>query len=153
MEQSQNPEKLTGFQLVKKFPAFYGIRKFITPFTSARHLSLSKASLIHSIPPHPTCWSSIHNIILPSTPGSPKWSPSLRLPYQNSVYACALPHSNYMPHPSYSSLFYHPNNIGWGIEIIKLLIMWFSPLPCYIVPLTYLLTYSMEQSPSWEANQ
>jgi hypothetical protein len=34
-------EKLTGFQLVKKFPAFYGTRRFITAFTSARHLSLS----------------------------------------------------------------------------------------------------------------
>jgi len=34
-------EKLTGFQLVKKFPAFYGIRRFITALPSARHLSLS----------------------------------------------------------------------------------------------------------------
>ena len=34
-------EKLTGFQFVKKFPAFYGTRRFITAFTSARHLSLS----------------------------------------------------------------------------------------------------------------
>ena len=34
-------EKLIGFQLVKKFPAFYGTRRFITAFTSARHLSLS----------------------------------------------------------------------------------------------------------------
>jgi hypothetical protein len=34
-------EKLTGFQPVKKFPAFYGTRRFITAFTSARHLSLS----------------------------------------------------------------------------------------------------------------
>jgi hypothetical protein len=33
-------EKLTGLQLVKKFPAFYGTRKFITTFTSARHLPL-----------------------------------------------------------------------------------------------------------------
>jgi len=32
-------EKLTGFQLVKKFPAFYGTRRFITAFTSACHLS------------------------------------------------------------------------------------------------------------------
>jgi len=30
-----------SFQLVKKFPAFYGTRRFITAFTSARHLSLS----------------------------------------------------------------------------------------------------------------
>jgi len=34
-------EKLTGLQLVKKFPEFYGTRWFITAFTSARHLSLS----------------------------------------------------------------------------------------------------------------
>ena len=33
-------EKLTGLQLVK-FPEFYGTRRFITAFTSARHLSLS----------------------------------------------------------------------------------------------------------------
>ena len=33
-------EKLTGSQLIKKFPAFYGTRRFITTFTSARHLSL-----------------------------------------------------------------------------------------------------------------
>jgi hypothetical protein len=34
-------EKLPDPQLVKKFPAFYGTRRFITAFTSARHLSLS----------------------------------------------------------------------------------------------------------------
>ena len=34
-------EKLTGFQPVKKFPACHRTRKFITAFTSARHLSLS----------------------------------------------------------------------------------------------------------------
>ena len=34
-------ENLTGFQLVKKFPIFYGTRRFITAVTSARHLSLS----------------------------------------------------------------------------------------------------------------
>jgi hypothetical protein len=34
-------EKLTGSQVVKKFPAVYGTQKFITAFTSARHLSLS----------------------------------------------------------------------------------------------------------------
>jgi hypothetical protein len=29
-------EKLTGSQLVQKFPAFFGTRRFITAFTSAR---------------------------------------------------------------------------------------------------------------------
>jgi len=52
-------EKLTGFHLVKKFPAFYGTRRFITAFTSARHLSLFWASSILSITPHPTSWRFI----------------------------------------------------------------------------------------------
>jgi hypothetical protein len=34
-------EKLTVSQLVKKFPALYENRWFITAFTTARHLSLS----------------------------------------------------------------------------------------------------------------
>jgi len=38
-------EKLTASQLVKKSPAFYGTRRFITAFTSARHLSLSWAKV------------------------------------------------------------------------------------------------------------
>ena len=38
-------EKLTGLQLVKKFPAYYGTRRFIAAFTSARHLSLSNESV------------------------------------------------------------------------------------------------------------
>jgi hypothetical protein len=40
-------EKLKVFQLVEKFPSFYGTRRFITAVTSARHLSLSLASSIH----------------------------------------------------------------------------------------------------------
>jgi len=34
-------EKLIGSQLVKKFPTFYGTRRFITSFTTTLHLSLS----------------------------------------------------------------------------------------------------------------
>ena len=36
-------EKLTGSQLVKKFPTFYRTRSFIPAFTSVRHMSLSRA--------------------------------------------------------------------------------------------------------------
>jgi hypothetical protein len=52
-------EKLTGSQLVKKFPAFYGTRNVITAFTNARHLSLFWARPIQSMPPLPTSWRSI----------------------------------------------------------------------------------------------
>jgi hypothetical protein len=43
-------EKLTGSQLIKKLPTFYGTRRFITAFTNACYLSLSLASSIQSIP-------------------------------------------------------------------------------------------------------
>jgi hypothetical protein len=46
-------EKLTGFQLLNKFPAFYGTRRFITEFTKAHHLTLSWARWIKSMPIHP----------------------------------------------------------------------------------------------------
>ena len=52
-------EKLTGLQLVKKFPTFHWTRRFITALTSVRHLSLSWASPIQSINPHPTSSRSI----------------------------------------------------------------------------------------------
>jgi hypothetical protein len=52
-------QKLTGLQLVKKFPAFHGTRRFITALTSVRHQSLSWASPIQSTYPHPTSWRSI----------------------------------------------------------------------------------------------
>ena len=44
---------------VEKFPAFQTTRSFITPFTSARHLSLSWATSIQSMSSHPTSWRSI----------------------------------------------------------------------------------------------
>jgi hypothetical protein len=46
-------------QLVKKFPTFYGTRRFITAFASAGYLSLSWVSSIQSIHPNPTSWRSI----------------------------------------------------------------------------------------------
>jgi hypothetical protein len=52
-------EKLTGLQLVKEFTAFHGTRRFVTALTNVRHPSLSWASPIQSIYPHPTFWRSI----------------------------------------------------------------------------------------------
>ena len=52
-------EKLTDLQLVKKFLAFHGTRRFITALTSVRYLSLSWASPIQSIYPHPISCRSI----------------------------------------------------------------------------------------------
>ena len=76
-------EKLTGLQLVKKFPAFYGTRRFITALTSARHLSLSWASSIQSIPPHSTSLRCILTL-----------SSHLRLGLSTGLFPAGFPHQN-----------------------------------------------------------
>ena len=80
---------------------------------------LSQLDPVHTLTSH---FLKIHlNIILPSTPGSPKWSLSLRFPHQNPKYASPLPHTCYMLRPSHSSRFNRPNNIRCGVQIINLL--------------------------------
>ena len=64
-------EQLTGLQIVKKFPAFHGTRRFIIALTSVRHLSLSWTSPIQSIYPHPTSWRSILILSTHLRPGLP----------------------------------------------------------------------------------
>ena len=79
-------EKLTGLQLVKKFPAFHGTRRFITAITSVRQFSLSWASPIQSIYPHPTSWRSV--LIL---------SIDLRLGLPNGLLPSGFPTRPYTP--------------------------------------------------------
>ena len=78
---------------------------------------LSQLDPLHTPTSH---FLKIHlNIILPSTPGSPKLSLSLRFPHKTLYTPLLSPHTRYMPRPSHSR-FYHANNIGWGVQIISL---------------------------------
>jgi len=52
-------EKLTGSAASQEIPRIFGTRRFITVFTSVRHLSLSWANSIQSSQPPSTSWRSI----------------------------------------------------------------------------------------------
>ena len=46
------------------------------------------------------------NIIHPSTPRSPQWSPSLRFLHQDPIHLPLLTHTRHMPSPSHSSRYW-----------------------------------------------
>jgi hypothetical protein len=92
---------------------------------------LSRFNPVHTPTSH---FLKIHlNIIPQSTPGSPQWSLSLRFSLPKPCTRLSPRHPHYMPRP-FHSRFYHRHSSGWGVQIIKLLIMKFSPLPCYLIP-------------------
>ena len=82
------------------------------------------------------------NIIHPSMPRSPQWSPSLWFPHQDPIHPPLLTHTRHMPSPYHSSPFYHTHNTAWGVQIIKLLVMQSPPFPRYLVPPLY--KYSLQ---------
>ena len=104
-------EKLTGLQLVKKFPAsrnpkvHYRTHKLPPPVSILGQPNPAHIPTSHLLEIHP-------NIIHPSTPRSPEWYLSLRFPQQGPIHHPLLTYTRHMPSPSYSSRFYHPHNIG-----------------------------------------
>ena len=84
-------EKLTGLQLVKKFPAFHGTLKvhYRTHKRPPPVSILGQPNPVHIPTSH---LLQIHpNIIHPSTPRSPHWSPSLRFPHQDPIHPLSSP--------------------------------------------------------------
>ena len=111
-------EKLTVSAASQEIPRIFGTRKFITVLTSARHLFLSWANFIQSPQLPPTSWRSILILSSHLRLGLPKWSLSLRIPHQNSVHTSPFPNTCHMPRPYHSSSFYHPHNIGSGVQLL-----------------------------------
>ena len=97
-------EKLTGSQLVKKFPAFYGTRRFITAFTSARHLSLFWARSVQSMAPRPTSWRSILILSSPLSQGLPSGLFPQVSPPQPYIHLSSPPYVLHAPPFSFFSI-------------------------------------------------
>jgi hypothetical protein len=94
-------------QLLKKFSAFYGARRFITVFTRA--FTLSCARLIPST--YSYFFKIRFNSIILSTPWYFKLSLLFRSSHQNPVCISHLSYACYKSRPSHSPLFGHSNNI------------------------------------------
>jgi hypothetical protein len=60
-------------------------------------------------------------------PRSSKWSLPFIFPNQNTVCISHLSHLCYLSHSSHTAWFYHPNNIWWSIQVMRLLVMQSSP--------------------------
>ena len=73
--------------------------------------------------------------MLPSTPGSPKWSLSFRFPHQNPVYVSPLPHTHYMPRSSILLDFITRTILGEEDRRLSSSICSILHSPCYLVPL------------------
>jgi hypothetical protein len=102
------PQKLTAPQLLKKFPSVYETWRFITAFTIARHLSLSWARSIQSMPL--SHFSKIHFNVLPSTSGSSRWYPFPLAPvsFIETSYNKRLISTHYETLPYVGSLLWYP---------------------------------------------
>jgi hypothetical protein len=81
---------------------------------------LSQLDSVHTPKPHSL--NTHLNIILPSMPGSPKWSLSFTFPYQNPGYTSPLPYMLHAPPISFFSIL-SPEQYWWAVQIIRLLIM------------------------------
>jgi hypothetical protein len=93
-------EKLSIVQLLKNFPACYGIRRFITVFTRALHRSLFWARSIQSIPSHPIYLRSILILFTHLRLGLPSGLFPSGIPTNILYTFLFFPHSCYMPCPS-----------------------------------------------------
>ena len=108
------PEKLSGPQLIKKFPICYETLRFITALTKTRQPSMLS---------HSTSWRFILILSFHLRLSLPKWSPSLGLPHQNPVCTCFIPYTCYMRCLPYSSWFEHRNDIWWEVQSVQILVM------------------------------
>jgi hypothetical protein len=108
----------------------YRIRNSTPPVSILRQLNP-----IHTPKPH---FPKFHfNITLPHTPRPSVWALRFRLSNQNSVRLSHLPHARYVPSPSHSPSFHHPNINWWRLQVVELFSAQFSP-PCWhFIPLRF----------------
>jgi hypothetical protein len=125
-------EKPIVTQFVKKYPAFLW-----NPKVHYRvHISPPLGPILSQ--PNPVRPIDIYlpkvqlNVILPPTPSSSQWSLTFGPPNQNPPNTSPLPHACHMSRPPHSPWLNHPNNIRWRTQVMKFIIMHFSPRSVFL---------------------
>jgi hypothetical protein len=94
---------------------------------------LSHINPVHNIPFY---ISKIHfNIVHPPTSWSYQWSLSFWLSHQYPICILLLNHSCYMSRPSHPPRLHNFNYTWRRVQVMKLLIMQFSPTSCHFISL------------------
>ena len=127
---SWKPNRFSASQK-KKILAFYWTRRLITAYTSVTCPS-TDLNPVHA--PHPFSWRSILILSSHLCLGLPSGLFPSGFPTKILYTPLLSPHTCYIPHPRHFSRFDHPNKIGWGVHIIKFLILCVSLFPCYLDP-------------------
>jgi hypothetical protein len=128
-------EKLPIVQPLKKFPIFYETWRFIIMIiTRAHHWSLSWVRWIHSKSSHPislrpTLILSYHDRLYLPSGLFPSAFPTQIL---NTFMSAPCFYTHWPHHPPW---LYHSNYIWQRVQIMKLLVMQFSPATYYFIPL------------------
>ena len=119
-------QKLLSPQLLKKFPSHYRIQRFITVFTTARHLSIFWGEAITAILTLSAYSLKIHfNITLTPTPLSFRFTPT------KTLYAFTSHHTFLMPRPSQTLWFDNQHRIWWGVSHYAVFSGLLLPPPSY----------------------
>ena len=105
-------------EMERQFSTFYRSRRFITAFTSARHLSLSWTSSIKSITPHPNSWRSILLLFSHLCLGLPSGLFPSGFPPKHSIRLFSPPYALQDPPVSFFSIL-SPEQY-WAIHLMLL---------------------------------
>jgi hypothetical protein len=122
----------TVTQILKKFLAFYGARRFTVVFTRACHLFQSWARWIHSVPCHPISLRSI--LILTSSIRLPSGLFPSAFPIE-TLYAYLFSHIRATRTVHFMFLHSIALIIIQGVQIMQSIIMQFPLAFCYALPL------------------